>query len=604
MSPYIYSDLSNEHHIRIMTLKPSLDPKTPLKCDLFESSLDESDRHFEGVSYCCGDQLPSIELQVEHNDNNSLMITEHLASALRQFRRQHEPRNLWVDAICIHQSDLTEKAQQVAMMGHIYSKASSTLAWLGQTGPDLQRAGKIGEAIAQEMRLEEYYTKTAAAGEMARRIKAMDVPDADMIALLSVFRVPYFERRWVVQEIVLPRDVYFHCGEESLHWPVLERIGLILMCVAAEANTEGWRMELFQPPTSALRTSVVLNSRVMRQSYREQMRESLLSSLLMCKDWKCLDARDLVYALLGLSPSSTLEFTVNYEETTEEVFRRLAIVHLKAGDLGILHHVNNEGSDSFVPDWRRHLNGLRLGGPGASAFRAGSKAGRPIANAQVTVNDAGKPCIATYKFQTVEQIIPYHNGPDEFFAWLWGIRCAALFVGHSSSMRSAARTLIAAGRPPNFRRMALDVDENLGDCLAVIVDTAMALKVNFGLCFPGLINQLDEELRNKAQDEQVTPAEVNALTLWRGMTMTLWERALFITDSGYTGIGPARMCEGDEVHIVLGAETPFFLRATAFEGDQNYRELIGECFLYGFMDGECFDDTEDPASIMKMVPLL
>ena len=38
---------------------------------------------------------------------------------------------LWVDALCINQSDLEERAQQVLRMREIYAKAKYTLVWLG-----------------------------------------------------------------------------------------------------------------------------------------------------------------------------------------------------------------------------------------------------------------------------------------------------------------------------------------------------------------------------------------------------------------------------------------------------------------------------------------
>ena len=38
---------------------------------------------------------------------------------------------LWVDALCINQSDLEERAQQVLLMREMYAKAGYTLILLG-----------------------------------------------------------------------------------------------------------------------------------------------------------------------------------------------------------------------------------------------------------------------------------------------------------------------------------------------------------------------------------------------------------------------------------------------------------------------------------------
>ncbi|KAF2830838.1 HET-domain-containing protein, partial [Ophiobolus disseminans] len=40
---------------------------------------------------------------------------------------------LWIDAICINQSDLLERNHQVAQMRDVYTKAESVIAWLGLT---------------------------------------------------------------------------------------------------------------------------------------------------------------------------------------------------------------------------------------------------------------------------------------------------------------------------------------------------------------------------------------------------------------------------------------------------------------------------------------
>ncbi|KAH7396120.1 heterokaryon incompatibility protein-domain-containing protein, partial [Pyrenochaeta sp. MPI-SDFR-AT-0127] len=41
-------------------------------------------------------------------------------------------RVLWVDAICINQTDNDERSKQVAIMGEIYNRAIKVFAWLGE----------------------------------------------------------------------------------------------------------------------------------------------------------------------------------------------------------------------------------------------------------------------------------------------------------------------------------------------------------------------------------------------------------------------------------------------------------------------------------------
>ncbi|KAF6822364.1 heterokaryon incompatibility protein [Colletotrichum plurivorum] len=51
--------------------------------------------------------------------------------ALRAIRREQEPLVLWVDSVCINQSDATEKGHQVGLMHDIFGWATEVIAYLG-----------------------------------------------------------------------------------------------------------------------------------------------------------------------------------------------------------------------------------------------------------------------------------------------------------------------------------------------------------------------------------------------------------------------------------------------------------------------------------------
>jgi hypothetical protein len=61
-------------------------------------------------------------------------ITYNLEQALRSLRDGNggSARTLWVDAICIHQSNISERNHQVAQMPEIYSGATRVNFWSGQ----------------------------------------------------------------------------------------------------------------------------------------------------------------------------------------------------------------------------------------------------------------------------------------------------------------------------------------------------------------------------------------------------------------------------------------------------------------------------------------
>jgi hypothetical protein len=60
-------------------------------------------------------------------------------------------------------------------------------------------------------------------------------------------------------------------------------------------------------------------------------------------------------------------------------------------------------------------------------------------------------------------------------------------------------------------------------------------------------------------------------------------RALFVDEHGRMGLGPACMAEGGVVCILFGGSTPYILRPTGSDGEFHF---LGECYVYGMMDGE------------------
>ncbi len=105
----------------------------------------QSAGEYDAISYAWGSQDYKQEILC---NGASLRITFNLYWALRRLRHPDRARILWADAICINQSDLSERSQQVAIMGTIYSGAGKVFASLGD--------GPAGEAAGVRGLVEEY----------------------------------------------------------------------------------------------------------------------------------------------------------------------------------------------------------------------------------------------------------------------------------------------------------------------------------------------------------------------------------------------------------------------------------------------------------------
>ena len=89
--------------------------------------------------------------------------------------------------------------------------------------------------------------------------------------------------------------------------------------------------------------------------------------------------------------------------------------------------------------------------------------------------------------------------------------------------------------------------------------------------------------------------ELNFVAIDFAVTSATMHRRLFSTETGYIGLGPRNMEQGDLVYVFAGGHTPFVVHdARSVESDRtNVRQcynLIGDCYLHGIMDGEAMRD--------------
>jgi hypothetical protein len=116
------------YYTRILTLFPGK-MDAPLFCSMQIIDLNHPPFAFEALSYVWGKAKSPEHLFC---DDGHLEITVNLDKALRHLRLSSMSRRLWVDAICIDQTDLAERARQVQYMRLVYKRASRVIVWLGE----------------------------------------------------------------------------------------------------------------------------------------------------------------------------------------------------------------------------------------------------------------------------------------------------------------------------------------------------------------------------------------------------------------------------------------------------------------------------------------
>ncbi|KAI1361255.1 heterokaryon incompatibility protein-domain-containing protein [Xylaria arbuscula] len=118
----------NTDHVRVIELLPG-SQDDPTKCKLKLSNIHDIRMP---LSYVWGTETSSKDILV---DQQWFSVTKNLYEILDTLRRPTVSRTIWVDAICINQSNVEERTYQVRLMGDIYSKAKYVIIWLNNRQP-------------------------------------------------------------------------------------------------------------------------------------------------------------------------------------------------------------------------------------------------------------------------------------------------------------------------------------------------------------------------------------------------------------------------------------------------------------------------------------
>lgn len=306
--------------IRLLRLQPA-QYHEPLSCVLIRTPLYEGRIRYVALSYSWEQgftkikkkDLPTSVLKLQHG---AIDISEHLVHALRRLRDERLPIYVWIDAICINQHDLGEKANQIPLMAQIYGNAAEVRIWLGEP-PALPTTDNNPSAITTE------------------RVYWVCTQDR-----------PWWSRLWVVQErIDSTQCPVILLGSQKLHSKHFIRL----------LDEEAPR---FSNVSNSLRS---LYEAWQKQNDTNSAREPLLVRLLQTKHLGCEDFHDRAYALLSLIPERDVAcFAVDYRKSDYNLALDIFNAALSAdewayGDLKLMWnlivqiHEQSRGSESNGP---------------------------------------------------------------------------------------------------------------------------------------------------------------------------------------------------------------------------------------------------------------
>lgn len=179
-----------------------------IECELFQAWLQgDSVIPYEALSYTWGSTEMTEHIKI---DGRTLGVTKNLYWALQYLRSQDIDRILWVDAVCINQSNNQERGHQVQQMGNIYSQANQVIFWLG---PATYEIRVLMDSLKQ---LEEESIKHACGNWKLTDMRWMNLWSAVQLILKDLYsgivtkqrvgmemllKRSWFRRVWILQEV-------------------------------------------------------------------------------------------------------------------------------------------------------------------------------------------------------------------------------------------------------------------------------------------------------------------------------------------------------------------------------------------------------------------
>lgn len=334
---FVYPVLIDHNDIRVVELLPATDTVDPIRCRLKHVSLnDSSPVRYIALSYTWGDTTSRASIIVSHreHDERTLSVTTNLQAALRRMRgTDGESVWMWIDFICINQSDLIERSLQAGKMKDVYQKAAEVYVWLGEHDVTSLEAWEL--------------VKDIVLGPKSRILRARR---KQFLALYGFFRRPYWTRIWVIQEVNNGGNaVTVFCGQDTIPWLELEGV-----CDKLREVKEHIATKVF--PNDASMSNVLLNGgpkNLELSRFSSDKAFSSLFELLLTHTGKAsTDPKDKVYALVGLSTSASTFGILDYTSSERDAF-----IHTAKHIITVTNKLNticlrqNEDNKYNLPSW-------------------------------------------------------------------------------------------------------------------------------------------------------------------------------------------------------------------------------------------------------------
>ncbi|PPJ57767.1 hypothetical protein CBER1_00236 [Cercospora berteroae] len=531
---------------------------------------------WEALSYTWGDEnQPHRDiLVVSESEITTLEIRENLHAALQQLRYTDTDRRLWIDAICMDQSDTQqskmEKAWQIPIMHDIYHAAASTTIWLGEAYEDSGLAinflkdlgcSFVFDPITYEARVHESAPKHVTQLHADWHNFAWHSPQHRSICAL--FAGNWFGRVWIRQEaFAASESSSVMCGSSSIQLTDFRNAVQYLAVRGLDVRS----------PTHAddlTRLGLVLS--VLQQAYA-----SIFNIMDRIRAGECARPQDKIYGCLGMikiasGPRFTSTIPTNYPHELD-LFQTFFLRYLEQfnttrllRDAGLCQR-SDLGGPSWVPDWLKDFAKLDL-----SLECAASHGMRGEAEFMGFDILRVKGCFADEidKVECLRHVTDLSSDSfNEAYAELSRLMRKHLVVEDEDQMQGFVRALTC---PLNALREPLErLDGKRRDIYELAKAAMHPERFQHGLSSrlkePGSLNDFQSCIRFFMQ----------------------YQLPFVFTGNGRVGIGADGTQSGDLVVALLGNTNLSLLRPSERDlaSHRQHHQLVGFCYMHGYNWGE------------------
>ncbi|KAK1756411.1 heterokaryon incompatibility protein-domain-containing protein [Echria macrotheca] len=377
----VYDYELRPREIRLVRLLPSSQWTDPIHCTLSCHFLDGPLPEYTALSYAWGRANVTDEIFL---NGKPWPITVNLANALYFLRDPTKILLFWIDALCINQSNPRERAAQVRLMREIYSICDTVAVYLGdgihhrpQKGiarrPDVARITFSNDP--RDLVHIDAFWDALSAGRPLKSLFHMfcllrilssadlfpilitkldggknDALDQILEALRMMLTSTWWQRIWVVQEMVVARSAVIQYGPFSVPWDMLVAAVPHASLLGSATSSDGAKV-------LAYFVRHVENFENLRKQWRSEGGAPLLSLLQHFSARQATDERDKIFALLGLVRENQRGFVEpSYVDDVPRVYRNLAVALLhRTNDVslwrGDMARKKRRDLPSWVPDW-------------------------------------------------------------------------------------------------------------------------------------------------------------------------------------------------------------------------------------------------------------